>query len=198
MCTTTGGAGPKARGGRKLSAASDAPRCRDRRATGAAGRASEAGEALMKSVCSSCGGELMHDALGACSRCRQALTGAPWALEAPSGHRGVGGDGGGWSRLVLQIAAGMLAGAVASFVLCGLIEAEREAARHASPALSRRQQALRAAPATGLSAARNAAAVPAVNRGVPRDPQWLRARVAHQAVSRRPSDSTTSERASSW
>ena len=120
----------------------------------------------MKSVCSNCGGELMHgDALGACSRCGHALTGALWTLEPPSRRRVVGPSGGGRSRLFLQIAAGMLAGGVASFILFGLIEAEREASQHERPTISTSQQALRPAPATGLSPAKNAPAISVVSGG---------------------------------
>jgi hypothetical protein len=120
----------------------------------------------MKSVCSNCGGALMHgDALGACSRCGHALTGALWTLEPPSRRRVVARSGGGRSRLLLQIVAGMLAGGVASFILFGLIEAEREASQHAQPAVSTTRQALRPASATGLSPGKNAAAVPVVGGG---------------------------------
>jgi len=130
----------------------------------------------MKSVCSNCGGELMHgDALGACSRCGHALTGALWTLEPPS-RRFIAGRGSGRSRLVLQIVAGMLAGGVASFVLFGLIEAEREAehARSASststlgtPTLATAKQALRPTPVTGLSPSKNAPAGPAITGNAP-------------------------------
>jgi hypothetical protein len=120
----------------------------------------------MKSVCSNCGGELMHgDALGACSRCGHALTGALWTLEPPSRRRIIARSGAGArSRLFLQIAAGMLAGGVASFILFGLIEAEREASR-AQPSISTSQQSLRPAAATGLSPGKNAPAVRAVSGG---------------------------------
>ena len=122
----------------------------------------------MKSVCSNCGGELMHgNALGACSRCGHALTGALWTLEPPSQRRIVGRGGGGRSRLFLQVAAGMLAGGVASLILFGLIEAEREASQHARPAISTSQQALRPAPGTGLSPSKNAPASPALGGGAP-------------------------------
>lgn len=120
----------------------------------------------MKSVCSNCGGELMHgDALGACSRCGHALTGALWTLEPPSRRRVVARSDAGRSRIFLQIAAGMLAGGLASFVLFGLIEAEREASQQAQPTIAASQQALRPAPATGLSPGKNAPAVPAVSGG---------------------------------
>jgi hypothetical protein len=105
----------------------------------------------MKSVCSNCGGALVHgNALGACSRCGHALTGALWTLEPPSRRR-VAGHSSPRVRLVMQIVAGMLAGGIASFILFGLIQAEREAMRHDTRRLGTTQQALRPAPATGLS-----------------------------------------------
>jgi hypothetical protein len=122
----------------------------------------------MKSVCSNCGGELMHgDALGACSRCGHALTGALWTIEPASRRNGGSSGGSGRSRLVLQVAAGMLAGGFASFILFGLIEAEREASQQARSVVSTVQQALRPAPATGLSPSSGSPAGPGVSGGAP-------------------------------
>jgi hypothetical protein len=131
----------------------------------------------MKSVCSNCGGELVHgNALGACARCGHALTGALWTIEPPS-RRSVTSSSvtsssvtsssvmsssvmssGTRSRLVAQVVAGLLAGCVASVILFGLIRAENEAAEsHVQTS----QHALRPAPgSTGLSPARNASGTP--------------------------------------
>lgn len=109
----------------------------------------------------------MHgEALVACSCCGHTLTGVLWTLEPP---RVLGR--GGPSRLFLQITVGLLAAGVASFVLFGLIEAEREALQHAAPALSTRRQALRPAPPTGRLPGKNAPAVAVVNPGASLHPK---------------------------
>jgi hypothetical protein len=61
----------------------------------------------------------------------------------------------------------MFAGGVASFILFGLIEAEREASQQARPSVSTTQQALRPAPVTGLSPSKSGPAAPAVVGGAP-------------------------------
>ena len=118
----------------------------------------------MKSVCSNCGGELVHgSALGSCARCGHALTGALWTIEPPSRRiitssgvtsGAVTSSGGTRSRLIAQVVAGVLAGCVASVILFGLIRAENEAA---GSSVHTSQHALRPAPgSTGLSPAKNA------------------------------------------
>jgi hypothetical protein len=103
----------------------------------------------MKSVCSNCGGDLVHgNALGACTRCGHALTGALWTLEPPSQR--IISRKGGWSRVGLQVLAGVFAGCVASTILFGLIRAEQEASAEKARAIITTQHALRPG-ATGLS-----------------------------------------------
>src|SRR5262245_37660630 len=64
-----------------------------------------AGRELMKSVCSNCGGKLVHgNALGACTRCGHALTGALWTVAPKSTRRGPAGPNKEASRLGTQVA----------------------------------------------------------------------------------------------
>jgi len=81
----------------------------------------------VKSVCSNCGGKLLHgDALGVCARCGHVLSSASWALPPPPPSSRARASRAGGARLAGQVLAGVLVGSVAGIAVLGLMRADRQ------------------------------------------------------------------------